>query len=422
MAFFDKLKEATGNLAAATANAAQKAKESYEAGVQKRQEEKAAAEAHAAEMRQIAEERAREIENAILEYGKNNTDGFFSKNTVDEIFKYTKDFFDKILLPANSITKSYVSMHPHIDKKALKNINKFFPNLNEAERLLMHVKDNTKQEFFLSYDNFYFKMLLPEDTNFFIVGQVPCSAISLFSLVKEDDHYSFLCDEYKLSELKIIEGHEEDFITLNRYFSDIKNQDFTITDEEIDRIIQEKIGSKIYEEIKKYMTYDDELAIYFAWGLDSWTAKDYIVCTTKQIILMNREAFGAMANVKQYYYEDITSAATVQGSGDTSLTGMLLDAAFASLFQQCDLVLTVAGSSAKLSNLYKIEAERVVEVYHQYRKLIKTAQTQPQQVVVQQQNSPDILEQLEKLAKLKDAGILSEEEFSQKKASLLEKL
>ena len=86
MAFFDKLKEATGNLAAATANAAQKAKESYEAGVQKRQEEKAAAEAHAAEMRQIAEERAREIENAILEYGKNNTDGFFSKNTVDEIF------------------------------------------------------------------------------------------------------------------------------------------------------------------------------------------------------------------------------------------------------------------------------------------------------------------------------------------------
>ena len=37
-------------------------------------------------MRQIAEERAREIENAILEYGKNNTDGFFSKNTVDEIF------------------------------------------------------------------------------------------------------------------------------------------------------------------------------------------------------------------------------------------------------------------------------------------------------------------------------------------------
>lgn len=35
---------------------------------------------------------------------------------------------------------------------------------------------------------------------------------------------------------------------------------------------------------------------------------------------------------------------------------------------------------------------------------------------------PDVLEQLEKLAKLKDAGILTEEEYNQKKADLLAKL
>lgn len=35
---------------------------------------------------------------------------------------------------------------------------------------------------------------------------------------------------------------------------------------------------------------------------------------------------------------------------------------------------------------------------------------------------PDVLEQLEKLSKLKDSGIISEEEFNQKKAVLLEKL
>ena len=35
---------------------------------------------------------------------------------------------------------------------------------------------------------------------------------------------------------------------------------------------------------------------------------------------------------------------------------------------------------------------------------------------------PDVLEQLEKLSKLKDAGIISEEEFNQKKAVLLDKL
>lgn len=37
-------------------------------------------------------------------------------------------------------------------------------------------------------------------------------------------------------------------------------------------------------------------------------------------------------------------------------------------------------------------------------------------------SQPDVLEQIEKMAKLKEAGILSEEEFNQKKATLLEKL
>ena len=215
----------------------------------------------------------------------------------------------------------------------------------------------------------------------------------------------------------ILDSREEDFITMNKYFTDIKAQDFEIKDEEIDKIIQEKIGSKIYKQVKKYMVYDDELAIYFAWGLDSLAAKDYIVCTTKQIIIMDREAFGGTMNVKQLYYEDITSAQTIQNTGDSSLTGMLLDAAFASLFQQCDLEITVAGSKTRINTLCKVEAERVISIYHEYRKKAKAANSQPQVIV--QQNQPDVLEQIEKLAKLKEMGVLSAEEFAKKKAELL---
>ena len=43
-------------------------------------------------------------------------------------------------------------------------------------------------------------------------------------------------------------------------------------------------------------------------------------------------------------------------------------------------------------------------------------------IIQENQSQPDVLEQIEKLAKLKDAGILTEEEFNQKKAVLLEKL
>lgn len=62
----------------------------------------------------------------------------------------------------------------------------------------------------------------------------------------------------------------------------------------------------------------------------------------------------------------------------------------------------------------------MVAVYHQYRKAAKTAASQPQVIVQQAAVNP--MEQLEKLAKLKEMGVLSEEEFNQKKAELLSKI
>ena len=55
------------------------------------------------------------------------------------------------------------------------------------------------------------------------------------------------------------------------------------------------------------------------------------------------------------------------------------------------------------------------------RKNAKKAATQPNQVQAAPAQ-PDALEQLQKLAQLKDAGIISEEEFAAKKADLLSKI
>lgn len=421
MAFLDKLKEVKGNVISSANNVAQKAKASYAESVQAQKEKKAAEEAYKMEMNEKVNSLANELMEGIKKAASENVHGFFSQNTEDEIFQFTKEFFEKILLPANSVSKSYISMYPYIDDKQVKKIIKSFGLVELNGNLVLHIKDKEAQEFMLTYDTFYFKLALPEDKKFFAIGQIPVKSVDCFELKKEDGYYAFLCDGFKLAELKIIDGREEDFITLNKYFTDIMSQDFVISDEEIDKIIREKVGSKIYQQIKKYMVYDDELAIYFAWGLDSLTAKDYIVCTTRQIIIMDREAFGGTANVKQLYYEDITSAQTIQNTGDTSLTGMLIDAAFASIFQQCDLEISVAGSKTRINTLCKVEAERVIAIYHEYRKKMKMASSQPQQVIVQQ-SQPDVLEQIEKLAKLKDMGVLSQEEFEQKKADLLLKL
>ncbi|SEV93755.1 SHOCT domain-containing protein [[Clostridium] fimetarium] len=422
MGFMDKLKEAADKAKETAENAAQKAKEVYEQKKEEHEEKKLVEEAYDIEMKEKVRVLSKSLIDAIYESGDDSNGGFYTDIVESDILAFTKDFFEKILLPANSASKSYISMYPYIDEKKLKSINKSFPNYDATEIAVIMIKDTDNQEFLLTTRSFYFKVAHPDDGKYFAIGKVSCNKISIFTLEKQEISYTFKCDGFKLADLKITNKYEEDFITLNNYFKCITKKDFEITDQEIDTIIHEKIGDKVYEQVKKYMIYDDELAIYFAWGLDSITAKDYIVCTTKQIIIMNREAFGATANVKQFYYEDITSVATIQNTNNSTLTGMIVDAALTAALKLCDLEINVAGAKEKISTLNKLEAERVVALYHLYRKSIKQENKQPQVIMQQSEAKPDIIDQITQLAKLKDAGILTEEEFDNKKADLLAKL
>ncbi len=421
MGFLDKLKDVGASAKSMAEGAAQKAAEKADQIKADMAEKKAAQEAYNNEMMQKAEEIRVNIVSEIKRNGEGSA-GFFEDVTEKMVFDFTKDFYDKILLPANSVQKSNIIMHPYIDNKKVTAISKSFPMFDSNEKPLIYLKAANKQEFVFTYNYLYFKIALPDDKKFFAIDRVACNDISNFIFEDTaDGGFVFKCDSVELVSFMAENAYKEDFITLNNFFKCIKEKDFEITDEEIDSIIHEKIGDKIYEQVSRYFTYDDELAIYFAWGLDSLTAKDYVVCTTKQIIIMDRELLGATANVRQFYYEDITSMQTIQNSNSNDLTVMLIDAALTAAFKQCDLEINVSGAKNKINTLFKVEAERVIAIYHEYRKALKTASSQPQ-VVIQQSNEPDVLEQLEKLSKLKDMGIISEDEFNTKKVDLLAKL
>lgn len=384
-------------------------------------QKKAEKEAHEAEMTQKAAEKAQEIVDTILSY--KNDGSLFRDIPENEILSFTKEFYDKLLMPAFSVALTKISMHPYIDEKEIEKIKKVIPDYDSAEAPILLLRAENKQLILLTYNTLYFALKLEEDNKYAVNGKVPTGEISDIVFEINDEAANVICDGYTIAKFKTDKPIREDFISLSNYFECIKKHDFEITDEEVDTLIKEKIGSKIVSEIKKYMVYDDEQFVYFAWGLDSLAAKDYIVCTNKQIIVMDREAFGATSNIKQFYYEDITSASTEQNSNSSSLTGYLIDSAITAATKTCDLYFSVAGAKTKIKTLYKAEAERIVAVYHQYRKAAKTAASQPQVVV--QQAAPaadDPLEQLKKLSALKDAGIISEEEFNQKKADILAKI
>ena len=413
MALFDKLKDVANT-------AKEKAQEAVEAAKAAQEQKRAEQEAYNAEMNEKVAQKTEEIIAAIE--GSSATAGFFSHVTDDELLGFTKEFYDKILMPANSVSQSKVTMYPYITGKKFTKFCEQVGCFDTSEKPLLHIVAEKKKEILITRSSLYFTIPLEEDAKFVAKGKVSCDHIGMFSMVKEEGTYAFQCDDYTILSLPFGKATSEDCVTLNNYFTCITNKDFEITDEEVDKLIRDKIGESVYAEVKKYMVYDDELLVYFAWGLDSLSAKDYFVCTNKQVIMVNREMGGATANIKQFYYEDITSASVLQNSTDSSLTGYLIDTALTAAMQTCDLVLSVAGATTRVNTLYKVEAERVVAIYHHYRKEAKM-QSAPQPVVIQQ-SAPqsDPLEQLTKLSQLKDAGIITEEEFNQKKADLLAKL
>lgn len=407
--FLKKAKESAANAANSAKNAAGSAKAMYE-------EKKKEMDAQKAERERVKAEKQGEADSATKQMLDDmNVDGesIFGVDS-KQLLDFTADFYDKLYLPAHSVSSSKLILHP-LDEKINKYAKKEFSEYNPTnEAPVWMILGKNQQKIFLSTKTLYFKKAYDENNQFFCIGSVPIENISSVSYQKNGDDFSFVCNGVELMCSK--SGFDLDVKAFEEYTRRIANKDFTITNEQIDKLIQEKIGENILKIVREYV-YDDELILYFAWGCDSITAKDFVVCTDKQMVVLDREAFGLTKNVKQFYYEDVTSMATIQN------TNGLLDLALTVALSVCDLEISVAGAKERLNNLYTYEAEKAVKIYRECRRSIKEGNKQPQVVV--QQSAPaqaDPLEQLKKLQALKEAGVLTEDEFNAKKADLLSKI
>lgn len=406
MGFNDFLKKAKDT----AASAANTAKAKYDEKKQEMDAQKAERERIAREMQAKADEQTSAI---ISRLTANAGDSFAIDKK--QLLDFTAEYYDKLYLPAHSVSASKLNFHP-LDKKIQKAAQKEFPEYtNMDETPVFMITGKNHQAVFMTVDYLYFKKCLPESTDYFSIGKFPTASVGTLEYSKNGESYVLMCNGTELMNTK--SGFELDISAFSEYAKRVKNKEFVITDEQIDSLIKTKIGANILKIVREYIP-DDELLLYFAWGCDSITAKDFIVCSDKQMVVLDREAFGLTKNVKQFYYDDVTSMATLQE------TNGLLDLALTAALSVCDLEISVSGAKEKINTLYTYEAEKVVRVYRNIRKSIKEAARQPQ-VIVQQaaaSTQDDPLAQLEKLSKLKEMGIITEDEFNAKKADLLAKL
>lgn len=407
--FLKKAKETAQSVSNVAKDAANTAKSKYDEQKQKADEQKAERERIRAEKQAEADA----YTNDILSQLNSSSGSLFDIDT-KQLLDFTGDFYDKLYLPAHSVSASKMIFHP-LDDKINKYAKKEFSEYDSSiESPVLMILGKSQQKIFISTKKLYFKKAFDSDATFFCSGSVPLNVISSLEYKQKNENYVFLCNGIELLCSK--DGLALDLASFEKYIERIKNREFIITNEQIDALIKEKIGDNVLKIVREYV-YEDELLLYFAWGCDSLTAKDFVVCSDKQMVVLDREAFGLTKNVKQFYYEDVTSMATLQE------TNGLLDLALTAALSICYLEVSVAGAKERLHTLFTYEAEKAVKVYRECRRVAKEANKS--QVVIQQSATPvsdDPLAQLEKLNKLKESGIISEEEFGVKKSELLSRL
>lgn len=405
MGLKDMMKNATDK-AASMANAAQsKYTEMQQNSAIKKEEQNKKME----EMK----ERIAEYERLLLQQITEGFNGVSYFSIEENLLDFTKEFFERLLLPANSMSASKITMYPYSDK-ILKVSKKRIENFDSEETPVFQYSGDKGEFIVMTATKMYFSFAFPENPAFYGNLCIDLDMVSDLDFEYQEGNCEVICNG-----LTIFTNHkanEFDVVTAKEYIRRLRLKDFEILETQVDELIKTKIGDKIQKIIRQY-TFDDELLVYFAWGLDSITAKDFVVCTNKQILMLDREMLGATKNVKQFYYEDITSMGTDQK------TNGVLDFALTAALKLCNVTIYVAGAQEKIQTLFTYEAERVIRVYQEYRRSIKQDERNAKQVVIQQAApEEDVYGKLEKLNKLKEAGILTEEEFRVKKAELLEKM
>lgn len=407
MGFFDSIKDM-----------ADKAKNT----VQQQLDEKAERDRIKHEKEQAAKAKADEqakIDSDKIIGGKTDNTSFFSSLALDKLTTFTKDYYQKLVMPACSVNHALMLMYPYTDDNVSKrNLSKRFGTYKNTETVIFTWNIKSSKEYIaLTNENLYIKHNLSKceiPMQYDII--IRQSDISQIGFEADETNIKFIVNNTDVITVPLSQ-YKSDYINLDYYFDCIKNKDYEITDEEIDKLIHEKVGDAVYSDAIKNIDADDKI-IYFAWGLDSVTAKDYLMCTKRQFVMIDRELMGAAKNVKRFYYEDITSMSIEQENKD-SLTVTLLNAAL----KLCNLIVFVAGTKLEIKTLSVPEAQRVIEIYTKYKSDIRQASMQPQKVVIENsENKESPLDQIKKLNELKELGIISEDEFNTKKSDILSKM
>lgn len=145
-----------------------------------------------------------------------------------------------------------------------------------------------------------------------------------------------------------------------------------------------------------------------------------VIATEKRLVIRNPTMLGMRENVEDIPYDKITSVKLEKGLFSSTVVLRVPGLSeLTRMSQSSGLVAWGRGEDGTIDGLPKDKAEKLVKIINERIDTIKNSHQQNQSSINQQMS---IADELTKLAKLKEQGIISEEEFLKMKQELIKKI
>lgn len=154
----------------------------------------------------------------------------------------------------------------------------------------------------------------------------------------------------------------------------------------------------------------------------SITTPNTIFATEKRLLIKDPSALGLRQSIEDIGYDKITSARLEKGVFSSKI--VLRAPGFSTMAQKkLNLIAFASGSDeGEIEAIPKDKAEKLIEIIRAGMERMKKAAAAGASAAQQQQPPISMADELAKLAKLKEQGVLSDAEFQHMKQELLKRL
>ena len=336
---------------------------------------------------------SKDIENNLINYES----AIFNDKSIDEIIEYCNDFYQVVLNIRGKEASINLTFGEKISEKNIAKIQDVLEISMEEEKPLVCYYGGSKDFWILTNQGLYFKIKHPVEC------EIYSSCIDTYKIrnIKIDEENNF-----KINDVSVFKVDKNNAYILRKYMNKLSTKNITYSEDEISKEIEEVINEEELTKIKSYFK-PQERFIFIAKNYNSKKPNDWIGCTNNKIIISSGTDSSGVKIINEIKYEDI----------DYIESESVKDAiAVLNMFKESNLEIIFNGNKILVEGLKIDIASQIVEITEKLKKENKKDE------YTEYKENDNIIAKIEELARLKDAGILTEEEFSIKKKELLERI